>query len=271
MTVSTSELLSFADEPYAPARNTEGEAWKVLVVDDDEDVHIMTELLLRETIFLGRPLHFLHAFSGKAARATFANTDDIAVAFIDVVMEHEQAGLELVRQVREELGNRDVSLILRTGQPGVAPERKIILDYDINDYKAKTELTADRLLTSLISALRHYHLCTQLRRARYNEVLAIMQLEAEGRDRRRMEARLTAERQGELMVLSDAMETFVQSALLDNIAEINRRILPLRLSLRSELHGADYDDFISGLCTVTQKLGDVAESLNDIIGAARPG
>jgi signal transduction histidine kinase len=49
-----------------------------------------------------------------------------------------------------------VRIILRTGQPGQAPERRIIVDYDINDYKAKTELTADKLFTSLTAALRGY-------------------------------------------------------------------------------------------------------------------
>ena len=47
-------------------------------------------------------------------------------------------------------------IILRTGQPGQAPERRVIVDYDINDYKAKTELTADKLFTSLTAALRSY-------------------------------------------------------------------------------------------------------------------
>lgn len=272
MTMSAPQLLSFADDDAVVERVApDTSAWKVLVVDDDEEVHVMTELLLRDTVFRGRPIRFLHAFSGMGARAQFIAHDDIAVAFIDVVMEHERAGLDLVRQVREDLGNREVSLILRTGQPGVAPERQIILDYEINDYKAKTELTADRLLTSLIAALRHYQLCTQLKRARYNEVLAIMRLEAESRDKARLEERMIAEREGELTALSEAMETFVHSALLDNIAEINRQVLPLRLSLRTELHGAAYDDFITTLAGATDKLGDVAESLRDIIGAARPG
>ena len=80
----------------------------------------------------------------------------MAVILLDVVMETEGAGLELVQFVRKELKNETVRIILRTGQPGQAPERRVVVDYDINDYKAKTELTADKLFTTLTAALRSY-------------------------------------------------------------------------------------------------------------------
>jgi signal transduction histidine kinase len=81
---------------------------------------------------------------------------DIAVILLDVVMETDDAGLKLVDFIRTQLKNEAVRIILRTGQPGQAPERQVIVDYDINDYKAKTELTADKLFTSLTAALRSY-------------------------------------------------------------------------------------------------------------------
>src|SRR5918997_1359686 len=81
---------------------------------------------------------------------------DIAVVLLDVVMETEGAGLDLVDYIRTELKNETVRIILRTGQPGQAPERRVIVDYDINDYKAKTELTADKLFTTLTAALRSH-------------------------------------------------------------------------------------------------------------------
>src|SRR5215470_4320649 len=65
-------------------------------------------------------------------------------------------GLALVDLIRTQLKNETVRIILRTGQPGQAPERRVIVEYDINDYKAKTELTADKLFTSLTASLRGY-------------------------------------------------------------------------------------------------------------------
>jgi response regulator RpfG family c-di-GMP phosphodiesterase len=130
--------------------------WKVLIVDDEEEVHTVTKLVLRGFEFAQAPLQFLHAYSAKDARAALAEYNDIAVALIDVVMEADDAGLALVRHIREVAKNRDMRLVLRTGQPGQAPEEQVIREYDINDYKNKTELTAIKLKTLLYSALRAY-------------------------------------------------------------------------------------------------------------------
>ncbi len=131
-----------------------GLPWPILVVDDDPQVHAMTAVLLRDFDFDGRPFEVVSALSAEEAKAVLALRPDLPVALLDVVMETEDAGLRLVRHIREELGNQRMRIILRTGQPGQAPERDVIVGYDINDYKAKSELTAQRLFTTLVSALR---------------------------------------------------------------------------------------------------------------------
>ncbi len=131
-------------------------AWKVAIVDDDPSVHTGTQFVLRDFDLHGRQLELLSARSAAEARRLFRDHPDMAVILLDVVMETEGAGLELVEFVREELKNETVRIILRTGQPGQAPERRVIVDYDINDYKAKTELTAEKLFTALTAALRSY-------------------------------------------------------------------------------------------------------------------
>ncbi|MCP4608474.1 MAG: GAF domain-containing protein, partial [Planctomycetes bacterium] len=68
----------------------------------------------------------------------------------------DTAGLDLVKFIREELGNRLIRIILRTGYPGYAPEKEVVMAYDINEYKTKTELTFDTLFTMVISNLRAY-------------------------------------------------------------------------------------------------------------------
>ena len=140
--------------------------WRVLVVDDDADVHAVTRLALRNVSFKGRELELFSAHSAAEGFQTLRDTADIALVLLDVVMETEDAGLVLARRIREELGNHCVRLVLRTGQPGQAPEQRVIVDYDINDYKAKTELTTQRLFTAVISALRAYETLTLLERTR---------------------------------------------------------------------------------------------------------
>ncbi|WJG09116.1 response regulator [Aliiglaciecola sp. LCG003] len=131
--------------------------WKILVVDDEPEVHNITRLVLSDFSFENGSVEFNSAFSAKEAKQIMLETDEqFAVALVDVVMETNHAGLEFVKWVREELNNHQIRLILRTGQPGEAPEESVIRDYDINDYKNKTELTALRLKTSIYSSLRSY-------------------------------------------------------------------------------------------------------------------
>ncbi|QYK03458.1 DUF3369 domain-containing protein [Shewanella zhangzhouensis] len=143
-----------------------GPAWKILVVDDEPDVHTVTKLALSRFKLEGRSLAFINAYSGEQAKEILNNETDVAVAFIDVVMESDHAGLELVRWIREELKNRTMRIVLRTGQPGQAPEEDVIVNYDINDYKAKAELDSRKLVTSVYSSLRSYRDIMEIEQSR---------------------------------------------------------------------------------------------------------
>ncbi|MHC1752568.1 DUF3369 domain-containing protein [Humidesulfovibrio sp.] len=154
MTENTEDLLFASDEETARLAPDEPAAWKVLIVDDEAEVHNVTRLVLGGFRYRGRGLQFLSAYSGAEAKAVLAANPDIAVILLDVVMEENDTGLKLVKYIREDMDNRFVRIILRTGQPGQAPEERVIVEYDINDYKEKTELTAQKLLTAIVSALR---------------------------------------------------------------------------------------------------------------------
>ncbi|CAM4052460.1 bifunctional diguanylate cyclase/phosphodiesterase [Pseudoalteromonas byunsanensis] len=139
-----------------------GAAWDILVVDDDPEIHSVTTLALSGVEFWGRTLRFHHAYSGKEAIETLIHNPEICVMLLDVVMETDDAGLTVVKRVRDELKNENVRIILRTGQPGHAPEEQVIRDYDINDYKMKTELTRSKLVTSMMTAVRSYRQICEL-------------------------------------------------------------------------------------------------------------
>ncbi len=150
--------LFFAEEESKEPSTTEVEAplWKVLVVDDDENVHAVTHMVLADFTFEGRKVELLDAYSGKEGKALLGEHPDIAVIMLDVVMERDDSGLRLSRHIREVMGNRNVRIVLRTGFPGMAPPSKVLIDYDINDYVEKNELTAQRLVMLLIASLRAY-------------------------------------------------------------------------------------------------------------------
>ncbi|MGE5652566.1 MAG: putative bifunctional diguanylate cyclase/phosphodiesterase, partial [Bacillota bacterium] len=149
------EPLDFLDQEPEPAA-AGGAAWKLLIVDDDVEVHAATRFAINGIRIAGRPLQLLNARSAAEAAAILETEPEIAVILLDVVMESPNAGLDLVQRIRHELGLGDVRIILRTGQPGHAPELNVIRDYDINDYKTKAELTHTRLVTALIAAIRSY-------------------------------------------------------------------------------------------------------------------
>ena len=130
--------------------------WKVLLVDDEPDIHDITKLTLSRFRLDDRALTFLHAYSGAQAKEILARETDIALVFLDVVMENEDSGLEVARWMREDLNNTYTRIVLRTGQPGQAPEERVIVNYDINDYKEKTELDRTKLFTTTFAALRAY-------------------------------------------------------------------------------------------------------------------
>lgn len=130
--------------------------WKLLVVDDDPEVHGVTRFVLHDIRIFDRPLRLIFADSGAQARELLRDHPDVAVALLDVVMETEYAGLDLVRHIRDELKLAECRIILRTGQPGYAPELSVIQEYDINDYRTKSELTHTRLITTVSAALRSY-------------------------------------------------------------------------------------------------------------------
>ena len=132
------------------------ERWKVVIIDDEPEIHSVTKLALNNFDFDGRRLEFLSAYSGEQGKMLLRDNPDAAVALLDVVMESDHAGLDLVQYIREELKNNLVRIVLRTGQPGQAPEKSVIQKYDINDYKEKTELTYQKLFTLMYSCLRAY-------------------------------------------------------------------------------------------------------------------
>ena len=148
-------LSVLEDDHLAPAPLT-SPVWRVLIVDDDEDVHQTTRFAMANTPILGRALQFFQAYSAAQAERVLLEEPNIAVILLDVVMEREDAGLQLVRTIREKLGISEARIILRTGQPGYAPEIDAIRDYDINDYKTKSELSRNRLYTTLTAAIRCY-------------------------------------------------------------------------------------------------------------------
>ncbi|WP_434051741.1 MAG: sensor domain-containing phosphodiesterase [Roseibium sp.] len=154
--------MDFLAPPKSKSHRVSDTPWKILVVDDDPDVHDVTRIAVDGCEFDGRSFQLLHALSAQEARELLSEHDDIAVALVDVVMENDTAGLGLVSWIRSELGNSFTRLILRTGQPGYAPQTDVIMKFDVDGYAEKAELSRTKLITAIVTALRGYKLVRSL-------------------------------------------------------------------------------------------------------------
>jgi len=160
-------------------------------------------------------------------------------------METDSAGLDLIRWVREERGLTAVRIILRTGQPGQAHERDVVLRYDINDYKAKTEMTAQKLLTATVARLRGFEAIRALeesraglaRRAEASEAHARAILEAVP------EGVVTIDRKGIVRTFSPAAERIFGFAAAEMVGQSVNRLMP---DVEAERHDAYIDGYMRG-------------------------
>jgi len=231
-------------EPVSPSLT-----WKVLVVDDDPDVYVATELALRDLPVEGRSVTLLRAQSAAQALQVIRAEPDLAVVLLDVVMETPDAGLRLVRQIRKQLGRQALRIVLRTGQPGYAPEIETLRAYDINDYRTKSELTRVRLFSTLTVAIRSYAQLTDVIGQR--DVLARLNtelLEARAAERaeavRRHMAEQALRNARETVEQCVEQRTFELSKAVSELDSFNRMVSH---DLRGPLHGlADLSSLIQG-------------------------
>jgi len=164
----------FAPEPTQPVAGlTPARApWKVLLVDDDPGIHAVLRMALQDSVVQGAALQLMDASSNQEAKALLADHADIALVFLDVVMETHDAGLLLVQHIRQQLGNRMMRIVLLTGQPGYSPQRTVVEHYEIDSYLLKSDLSADKLYMLVYAGLRTFETLQQLAQTQAVEQLA---------------------------------------------------------------------------------------------------
>ncbi len=209
--------------------SSDNEKWKILIVDDEEDVHTITRVALKKFAFQNRELEFIDTYSAEETKRVLKRHPDTAVVLLDVVMETTDAGLELVKYIRETLKNKHIRIILRTGQPGEAPEKKVVEQYQIDDYKTKTELTTTKLYTVILTALRSY---------RY-----IKALENEISNRTQIEEALKESEEKYRALFNQANDAIFLETADQQIVEVNQRACEMFGYSREQLLSMKTTDF----------------------------
>lgn len=176
------DQLVLATENSGDAVARHNTPWKLLIVDDEEEVHAVTKLALDDFHFDNRGLELLNAYSAAEARQMLKDNPDVALILLDVVMESDDAGLAVARFIRKDLDNQLVRIVLRTGQPGMAPEREVLKNYDLNGYHTKTELTQARMFSVVYTALSSYRSLLELAHSRQKLAQLVSELERSNRE-----------------------------------------------------------------------------------------
>lgn len=274
------ELGSFSGESFLLDED-HANSWNIMIVDDEMEVHDVTKLALQRFSFDGKQLNFISAYSAQEAKRLIEENPQTAIILLDVVMETNDAGLMVAKYIREELDNHYVRIILRTGQPGEAPEESVILNYDINDYKTKTELTQKKLFTTVISALRSYRDITNLEASQRKLKVLYADLEERSAELRTLNQQLRdeiAERkqaQSELQTAKEAAEA-ANRAKSEFLATMSHELrTPLHAILgKSELllegsYGALNNQQAGSLRTVEESGYHLLALINDILDLAK--
>lgn len=215
--------------------------WTLLIVDDEVEVHRVTELALSDVTFDDRPLRYLSAYSAAEAREIMSAHADISLVLLDVVMESDDAGLKLVEHIRETLGNHDVRIVIRTGQAGIAPEKAVVSKYDINGFYEKTQISDDKLFSIVHTALSSYRDIKALRRE--------IQLRTEAE-------KIKAKQAESLELLNKRLQQFASLAAHD-IKEPMRKMILFSERLESQLGTQaqpEVMDFIKRIKTNAERL-----------------
>ncbi len=272
------ELL-FSAEDDAPPELPAGPPWRLLIVDDEIEIHSVSKLALSSFRLDNRELEFLHAYSGAQAKQILAAESDIGLVLLDVIMETDDAGLRVVQYIREELGNSFMRIILRTGQPGQAPERRVITEYDINDYKEKTELTSTKLYSVVYTGLSSYRDLRALEQARAELAKRNQETQRAFDDLEKFSYMASHDLQAPLRTINVYVERLMtrhaqelSADAQDTLARVSGAAQRLQSLIVSLLKMAQVDSRVMHLCKVNtgEVLDDVRESFaaaHDATGA----
>ncbi len=221
-----------------------------MIVDDHPMTHQLAKYTLQSLVFKDKPLKFISAYSSDEARRLIEAHSDTALILLDMVMEDEDSGLKIADYIRNTLENKLVRLILWTGTIEKKAIEKIILKYDLNDYKNKVDLSPHEMVVTVLVSLKSYYDLMALETSRRKLVelsvnLAAQtaelqslneQLEGEVAERKQIIAQreelLEAEHEQRLLAetLSEATLTLTsqlsQAAVLEEILGQMQRLVP---------------------------------------------
>lgn len=145
--------------------------WKILICDDDETIHQLSDFVLARIRFMDRGVELLHAFNSDECLESLKENPDTALLMLDMIMEEDDSGIKVLKRIREELKNPLVRVVLRSGHSDPDLPKELFEVYDLSDYKEKTQLTSKGSDRMIYSALRAYYNITSKEKDKKEKVI----------------------------------------------------------------------------------------------------
>lgn len=253
--------LEEAEKTQSGNENTK---WKILIVDDEKDIHAVIKLALQNFSFQNKELHFIDAYSAQEAQEILLRETDIALVLLDVVMETNNAGLQLVQYIRNQIKNNFIRIVLWTGQPGQAPEKDIIVEYEINDYRTKTELTSDKLFTVVLASLRNYLDIHTIESYRSN-----LEQKVAERTKQLQEKQNILEKQHQQLIKVNATKDKFFRIISHDLKNPLAAILSIADSLANNFNDIDKEDIQYGINRIKNSSGRLYDLLQNLLQWAK--
>lgn len=151
------DILSFDSEEHS--ESDASDFVNILVVDDEPEVHKVTNLALSNHTYKGFKFRLHDALSACEAKGKYEHVESkLVVALLDVVMESELAGLYLAKWIKE-LDSR-VMVVIRSGQIGVndtASIEQVQKEFGADFVLQKSTLTTQILLDTVNQCVDRYY------------------------------------------------------------------------------------------------------------------
>ena len=119
-------------------------SWKVLVVDDDPSVLLISKMLLKKIEPMGRKIEVFTASSEKEAREYFKDSIEFDLILLDVIMERNESGFELAKFIKLEC-HSSARILIRSGHLDINSKELPIPDGLVVGVISKTSHNAIQL------------------------------------------------------------------------------------------------------------------------------
>ena len=130
--------------------------WRVLIVDDEPELHVLTTTVLKDFMFEGKSLEFVSAHNELEISEALESDQDYAIIITDIIREEIDSGFKLIARIRSDSRFDNTYLIIRSGSLGLLSMRQAATDYDVDYINEKANFSTSIFFSVFTIGIRTY-------------------------------------------------------------------------------------------------------------------